>query len=103
MVLDASGPLLGADVGILNEEASDDGADVAVGGGNLLQQAHESEIFLFLKKGSGIGRELRSDDHLAEDLRNGAGQSLVDRAVSDDDAAEGGGAISGKGLLPSLR
>ena len=102
VVLDASDSFLGADIGILDEEAADDGTNVTVGGGNLLKQSHETEIFLFLKECAGVGRELRGNDHFAEDLGNGAGQSLVDGAVCNDDATKGGGTICGEGLLPCL-
>ena len=103
MVLDVSGGLLRGDIGILDKKASDDRADVAVGGGNLLQESHQAEVLFFLEKGPCISRELGSDDHLAEDFGNCTGECLVDRTVRNDDATKGGGAVGGEGLLPRLR
>ena len=101
-MLDGAGPDGGGGVGVLDEESSDHGTDVAVGGRDLLEEAHEAEVLLLLKQGAGIGRELWGDDDLTKDLGDGAGKGLIDGAVRNDDAAEGGGPVGGEGLLPRL-
>ena len=102
MVLDASGALFRGDIGILDKHAADDRADITIRGGNFLQQAHESQVLLFLKQGTRIDREFGRDDDLTKDLGNRSGKRLVDRTIGDDDATEGCGTVGCKGFLPSL-
>ncbi len=52
-------------------------------------KAHEAEVFLFPQQLESRRGEVRCDDDLAEDFRDGPGKGLVERTIADDDPAEG--------------
>ena len=62
----------------------------------------EPQVLLLAQELQGIGLELWSDDHLAEDLGDGLGARQVQRTIDRDDPAEGRLPVRGKGPLPGL-
>ena len=90
-------------VAVLDEHAADDGADFAEGvGAEADLGAHEAEVLLLAEDREGVGVEFRRDDDFGEDLGDGLGEALVDRAVGDDDAAERGLLVGLEGLVPGF-
>lgn len=62
---------------------------------------HDAQIFFLLQQGAGSGFEIGRDDDIGENFRDHAGEGLGERAVDDDDAAEGCLAVGLERFLPS--
>ena len=66
------------------------------------QHLQQSQVLLLLQKRQRLGREIRRDDDLAENLRDGLRAGAVERLVHGDDAAERRLPVGRERLVPGL-
>ena len=65
-----------------------------------LQHFQQPQVLLLLQNGQRVRREVRRDDHFAENFRDCLRARRVERAVHGDDAAEGRLLVRGERLVP---
>ena len=91
-------------VAALDQQAAGEGAHGLAGGSGIGQAAGQKEPQVLLGRDDGrrLGRGVRGDDHLGEDLDDPAGRLGIQRPVQRDDAAEGRGRVAAQRPLVGL-
>ena len=78
------------DVGLLHQQAAVDAPHVELVRRQALRmEAQQAPVLLLRQQRERVGVEARRDQHLGEDLVDGARQREIEGAARDDDAAEG--------------
>ena len=97
------GDVLARDVRLLHQHAAEDAAPLGLAAVDSLGvHAQQPALLLAAQPLERVGREVRREQHLGEDLVHRARQRQIERPVRDDDAPERRVGVGREGELPGL-